>query len=387
MNDPRPPRAPHSGVLTRHDARPAEPGDTPPEVVAPAVHQPFEGAPLDPVEEHPTDPEATIDTQEISRAELRAAALRAGVAVGDVAAIEAPSQVDLVEAEREEAPAAPGVVAAGGDAPVVGEAAAIDPRIFERRAAVAEADARRRRRIMLAVIAAASAVGIVWLIIQSPFLSVQSVDVQGATRETRTAVERAAAVRDGAPLLTLDTGEVARRVEALPWVASATVDRDFPDGITITVEERLPVAWTRRPVPIGAPAGTVGAVAVVDVSGRVLGDEPQPPAGLPEIVGLPEVPERGGHIRPSATAAALHALPDALRAQTGSLELRRGQGVLRLVTPPGGAPPAAGEVRLGPLEQVEQKGASALAVLDQLARDGDEVGYVDVGVPGAPATR
>jgi hypothetical protein len=44
-------------------------------------------------------------------------------------------------------------------------------------------------------------------------------------------------------------------------------------------------------------------------------------------------------------------------------------------------------VRLGRLEEVAQKGAAALAVLDQLNRDGDTARYVDVRVPGSPATR
>ncbi len=233
----------------------------------------------------------------------------------------------------------------------------------------------------------ASAIGIAWLIVQSPFLSVEHVDVVGSTKETRLAVERAAAVEHGSALLFADTGEIARRVEALPWIAKASVSRDLPNGITIRVVERLPVAWARRPAPPGSPPGALGPVAVVDISGRVLDDEPQPPAGLPEIVGLPNVPERGAHLASGAPAAALAALPDALRAQTAALVLKHGQGVLQLAAAPGGPPPAAGQVRLGRLEQVGQKGAAALAVLDQLTRDGDTVRYVDVRVPGAPATR
>ena len=235
--------------------------------------------------------------------------------------------------------------------------------------------------------AVASCIGVLWLIVQSPFLSVEHVQVEGSTKATRLAVERAADVEHGSALLFLDTGAIAERVEALPWVAHATVSRDLPNGITITVEERLPVAWVRRPAPVGSAPGALGPVAVVDVSGRVLSDEAQPPAGLPEIVGLDHVPARGSHLGSKAPAAALAALPPALRAQTAALVVRHGQGVLQLTAIPGGGPPAAGEVRLGRLEQVGQKGAAALAVLDQLLRDGDTVRYVDVRVPGSPATR
>jgi cell division protein FtsQ len=433
VTDVRPPLPPDEGVTVLRPQFGAPRPDVEPEHGSDSV-----------VQEYPPDPEVAIDTQEISLAELRAAAAAAGVELDEVVA-HRPDVVDLAAEERAEVPAAPaparppaepfavdaGVAAdqAGpepdeepGDdpgpesgaagvatfagpfgepgapidpdaAPVVdgGDAAtgaeAIDPRIAERRVAVTEAQLARRRRLLLLGVAVASAIGILWLIVQSPFLSVQHVEVRGATAQTRLAVERAAAVKDGSALLFLDTGAVARRVEALPWVAHASVHRDLPNGVTITVEERLPVAWMRRPPPAGSPPGALGPVAVVDVSGRVLEDRTDPPAGLPAIIGLDRVPRRGGHLASRAPAAALAAIPDALRAQTAALVLHHGQGVLQLGTPPGGARPAAGQVRLGRLDEVAQKGAAALAVLDQLARDGDTVRYVDVRVPGSPATR
>jgi hypothetical protein len=196
----------------------------------------------------------------------------------------------------------------------------------------------------------------------------------------------AAGVHTGTALLFVDTGAVARRVEKLPWIAQAKVKRELPNGLTITVVERRPVAWARRPVPPGSPQGTLGAVVLVDHFGRVLGDVPAAPAGLPELIGMVRVPERGSRVEPSAPAAAIAQLPDALRAQTGSVVRRRGQAVLQLVQPPGGAKPAADEVRLGDLDEVAVKGAAALAVLDQLAMDRHHVRYVDVRVPGAPAS-
>ena len=66
--------------------------------------------------------------------------------------------------------------------------------------------------------------------------------------------------------------------------------------------------------------------------------------------------------------------------------LSQGEAILHLATPPGGAAPAAGEVRLGPLEDVPAKGAAALAVLDALASAQQHANYVDVRVPAAPAT-
>jgi cell division protein FtsQ len=237
------------------------------------------------------------------------------------------------------------------------------------------------------VVAVASALGIAWLVVQSPFLAVDTITVKGASRESAAAVQAAAGVKDGSALLLVDTAAVARRVEKLPWVAQAKVERELPTSLTITVLERSPIAWVRRPVPSGSPEGTLGAIVVVDRSGRVLGDEPQPPVGLPELIGVTRVPDRGDRITPAAPARAIAELPDALRAQTASLHRRHGQAVLELVRElAGGAKPAAGEVKLGNFQAIGAKGAAALAVLDQLFAGREQVGYIDVRVPGAPAT-
>jgi len=378
VNDPKPPQSP-SSVAT-------DDGVTPP----------FGGA--------TEDPQADVETREHSLAELREAARLAYLQAAPPDAVEPVDEVqdgevqdaavDLVEAERQEVedlgteidapemdPGAPTIES--DDSP---ELSPIDPRIHERRVAVTRAVGRRRLRILLAGIVVASAIGIVWLIIQSPFLAVKTVNVVGATEQTAAAVEQAAAVDEGSALLFLDTAAVERRVEALPWVGDARVERELPTSLTITVNERLPVAWVRRSVPPGSPEGTLGAIVLVDRSGRVLGGEAQPPVGLPELIGVARVPERGDRIVPAAPARAIAELPDGLRSQTSTLQRRGGQAVLKLAAPPGGAEPAAGEVKLGNFEAIGAKGAAAPAVLDQLFVDGDEVGYIDVRVPGAPAT-
>jgi cell division protein FtsQ len=383
MNDPKRPEPP-SSVATDVPAR-----------------EPF-GAPG-------SDPQAGIDTKEHSLADLREAArlahLHAQLPAADPDTGDTREstdiEVDLVEAEREEiedaaesaAAVAPGETATdeageldpnGSDDPA--GLGPIDPRIRDRRVAVTRAEGQRRLRILLAAIAVASAIGIAWLIVQSPFLAVRTINVKGATRQSAVEVEKAAAVKEGSAILFVDTAAVARRVEALPWVGEARVERELPTSLTIIVNERLPVAWVRRPVPAGSPEGTLGAIVLVDRSGRVLGDEPQPPVGLPELIGVARVPDRGDRIVPAAPARVIAELPDALRSQTATLRRRGSLAVLELAAPPGGAEPAAKEVKLGNFEAIGAKGAAALAVLDQLFADRDEVAYIDVRVPGAPAT-
>jgi cell division protein FtsQ len=305
------------------------------------------------------------DTVELALEDLREAARAAGVEVGD-----GPPPDATPDARHDE------------DEPLD----PMDPRMRERRIAVTRAEGRRRLRILVVAVAVASTIGIAWLVVQSPLLAVDTVDVQGTRHETPESVRAAAGVEEGAALVWVDAGEVAHRVERLPWVAEAKVVRDFPNDVRITVVERLPVAWLRRPSPPGAPRDS-GAAALVDATGRVLGDEPGVPPGLPELTGAVRAGAPGTHIRPRGFARVVVELPAPLRAQVGSLTEDDGGAVLVLVTPPGGAEPAADEVRLGAPTEIAAKGAAALAVLDQLAREDARVSYVDVRVPGAPATR
>jgi cell division protein FtsQ len=306
------------------------------------------------------------DTVELAVEDLREAARAAGVELGDDGVPVALPGVPQGDADERLDP--------------------MDPRIRERRIAVTRAEGRRRLRILLVIVAVASTIGVAWLVVQSPVLAVDTVDVQGTRHETPDSVRAAAGVEEGAALVWVDAADVERRVERLPWVAQAKVVRDFPNDVRITVVERLPVAWLRRPSPPGAPRGS-GAAALVDRTGRVLGDEAGVPPGLPELTGAVRAGAPGTHIRPRGFARVVAELPEALRAQVGAVTEDDGGAVLVLVTPPGGAEPAADEVRLGALREVAAKGAAALAVLDQLTRDEARVSYVDVRVPGAPATR
>ncbi len=51
------------------------------------------------------------------------------------------------------------------------------------------------------------------------------------------------------PLVSVDPGATAARVEALPFVASAGIQREWPDHVVITVKERTPVAQMAGPGP------------------------------------------------------------------------------------------------------------------------------------------
>jgi len=73
-------------------------------------------------------------------------------------------------------------------------------------------------------------------------MSVGDVLVQGRRRTSRKALTRALGVRLGTPILALDLTAARQRIEALPWVAAASIERRLPDTIHIRITERRPIA-------------------------------------------------------------------------------------------------------------------------------------------------
>ncbi len=57
---------------------------------------------------------------------------------------------------------------------------------------------------------------------------------------TGSEVRSAAAIPPGLPLIRVNGAAIAHRVEQIRQVQSAQVSRDWPDGVTITVTERMP---------------------------------------------------------------------------------------------------------------------------------------------------
>lgn len=138
----------------------------------------------------------------------------------------------------------------------------VDPRIAARRDAVERQEQWRSARPVLlllsGVIVACIGVGALF----SPLLSVQSVTVRGAAGGDASGVLSAADVRLGTPLVRVDPASVRRRIEALPWIRSASVQRRWPRTIALRVEVRTLLA--------AVPVGSSGALAVIDRDGWVL---------------------------------------------------------------------------------------------------------------------
>lgn len=243
----------------------------------------------------------------------------------------------------------------------------IDPRIRARRIAVVREQGRQRLRILVVVVGVVVLALLAWLVVHSPLFDVDRVDVLGASKVTPEQVRDASGLRRGQPLLLVELGGAARRVESLPWVEHASVQRKLPGRVRIRVTERTPAVWVRR---------AADRVTLVDPTGRVLGDAPKPPDGVPELRGEVRVPRPGRRVQPSAVPGLLEQLPEALRRRVVAVTMQGGEATLGLVFAP--------DVRLGRVEDVAAKGAAAQAVLAALGPG--PVHFIDVRVPGAPAT-
>ena len=102
---------------------------------------------------------------------------------------------------------------------------------------------RRRLKLIGALVLAVAVIGgLVAAAYYSPLMSVRTVQVNGTSIVDQADVLSLADVRDGTPLLQVDTAGVAGRVSRLPAVESVTVHRRYPSTLDIDVTERRPTA-------------------------------------------------------------------------------------------------------------------------------------------------
>lgn len=119
-------------------------------------------------------------------------------------------------------------------------------------------------------------------------LKVQEVVVQGRRHTPPRDLLAAMRVDRGDPIVAFDPAEARARVEALPWIKSAVVERAFPDTIRITLVERKPLAlWQDE-----------GTLRLIDTDGEIIGiKDLRPFRDLPILVGEGVAPNASALIR------------------------------------------------------------------------------------------
>lgn len=132
---------------------------------------------------------------------------------------------------------------------------------------------RSARRVALAAGAVGVIAVLVWIAFFSSVLGARRVLVHGERAVSAARIQSVAGVPHGRPLLRLDTAAIARRVETLPGVATASVHVSYPSTVIITVTERVAVGYLVAD----------GKVVLVDRSGRQFRTVPAAPVGLPRF--------------------------------------------------------------------------------------------------------
>lgn len=239
----------------------------------------------------------------------------------------------------------------------------MDPRMAQRRRTVQETHARKSLRRLVRVLGVlAFAAAIVWAF-RSPLLAVQHIDVAGASQVDVTAVLRAQGIDEGVAMMDVDVDSAVSRLLDDPWVKTAEAWRDWPQTVTIEIQERIPVAWV----------STGGVWHHVAVDGVALFQADQPAAGEPAIIY-----SVGG----SAVTAGDRDLVGLLEFVTNlPIEYRAGTAVA-----PGEsgfvARVAGYQVRLGTGERGREKAMALTAILETSPQEGS---IITVIAPGEPA--
>ena len=104
---------------------------------------------------------------------------------------------------------------------------------------------------------------------------VDDIFVEGRVKTPRDQLLTALGVKRGDAILAVDLAAAQKRIEEIPWVRSAAVERRLPDQLHILITERQPVAlWQNK-----------GRYFLVDREGQIVGDQIEDYTGLPLAVG------------------------------------------------------------------------------------------------------
>lgn len=104
--------------------------------------------------------------------------------------------------------------------------------------------ARRLKIVAGLMLLVGLTIGASWLLVASPYLTVEQIRVRGAEGVPVELIVAAAQVDFGKPLAKVPAGEVGQRVGSLDRVAAVSIVRGWPNELVIEIVERNPVAST-----------------------------------------------------------------------------------------------------------------------------------------------
>lgn len=93
-------------------------------------------------------------------------------------------------------------------------------------------------------------------------LTIQAVTIEGQEKTPQKLLEKTLAARVGTPILSFSVADARTRLEGIPWVRSAIVERVLPNTIHVVLNERRPFAvWQNQ-----------GKFTLIDQAGNIVTD-------------------------------------------------------------------------------------------------------------------
>ena len=186
--------------------------------------------------------------------------------------------------------------------------------LVARRRAVRRARSVRIRRIVVAVLTTASLLYGGWALAHSRLFALDGVEVAGAHHVSRDELMATGRIRLGMNMLSIDPGAIARRLETIPIVATAHVDRLYPSKLRVVISERVPAA----------ALGIGDSVWLLDARGIAIAAVDSAPRGLPVVRFGKPTPVVVGQPVDTAVRAGLtvwEAVPTLLRPRVSSVDV------------------------------------------------------------------
>lgn len=222
---------------------------------------------------------------------------------------------------------------------------------------------RRLRRIAITLMVASGLTAGGIALVRSPLFELDGIEVSGARTLTHDEVLHASGLRLGMNVLSVDAGGIKSRLEQLPVVAEATVERVYPSKVRIRLRERLAAAAARLP----------NGVWLVEATGRLITAVAGTPAGLREI--RVDGVQGSDGLRDGLSLWA--SLPAWARDKTTALEARE---PAKLAATIGGT-----RVIFGSGDELIAKMQAVVAIFDRAREGGRRVVQIDVRTPRRPA--
>ena len=139
----------------------------------------------------------------------------------------------------------------------------------------------------------------------APIVTVSSLAVDGAQRIDPQMVQERSGIHQGENMFALDTGAAASQVATLPWVKTASVTRQWPSTVMISVQEFQPEFYIK----------SADGYHMFDAQGRGFAIAPEPLGGV-ELTGI----QLQNDEALASVGTVLAALPQPLRDQVKSVQ-------------------------------------------------------------------